>query len=59
MESDNMTEVVCYIMECIFNRKIRNKVGVCKRKTVSIGSMNSCIDALRIRNDEIQNAQLD
>jgi len=54
-----MTEVVCYLMECIFNRKIRNEIGVCKRKTISVGSMNSCIDALRIKDDEIQSAQLE
>lgn len=42
-----MTEVVCYMMDCIFNRKIRNNVGVCKRNTIAISEVNCCIDAMK------------
>ena len=41
-----MPEVVCHVMDCIHNRKIRDSFGICKRKTVTIAEINCCIDVI-------------
>ena len=43
-----MTEVNhCYVDNCVFWKKIKGDVGHCSRDSISIGSVNSCLDAMK------------
>ena len=39
-----MKDIRCYRMDCVFNRKIRKDVGICKRETIAISELMYCLD---------------